>query len=735
MYGRKKRRMAQRTKKVVQAKSEENAEIIKALDHIFRPKSIALIGASRRKRSLGREILRNVMESGFTGKVFPVNPSADVVHSMKCYPSVFDVPDEIDMAVICVKKEYVLRVVEDCGRKGVKGIVVITAGFRETGAEGTVLENKLMEVVKKHNMRMIGPNCMGIFNMGPDTCMNATFSPVLPIPGDVAFISQSGGMGVAILIHAFKLNLGFSIFVSVGNKADVSANDLLQYCGEDENTKMILMYLESFGDPRKFTQIAREISPRIPIVAVKSGRTKAGALAASSHTGALAGVDMAVDALFNQCGIIRVDTMDELFDVASAFSTYRFPKGNRVAIITNGGGPGILATDAAEGNGLELSTFEAKTKKILEKALLEDASWKNPIDMLGNAGPEEYRITLTALVEDKNVDGVIALYIPPNKEAEIPVDIALTIAEINKKTDKPILCCFIAKEDTIKAMHAASAGAHLPIYTFPESAANAFSAMVKYKEWRERDRGEIKQFDVNRRKVEKIFKGVLKDSRDYLNAFEVQDVLSAYGIPMAKLSLAKTADEAVKIAKRYGYPVVMKIVSNDIIHKSDVGGVAVDLRSEDELRKAHDKMMKRVKKSFPKARVDGVLIQEMLVGGKETILGMSLDPSFGPLLMFGLGGIYVEVLKDVVFRINPITDREATDMLDSLRGVKLLKGVRGEKPVAIDRITDALMRLSQLIADFREIIELDINPFTVFENPEKCKAVDARIRIRSVDEA
>lgn len=710
-------------------------ELIKQLDGIFRPKSIAVIGASRRKGSFGREILRNLIEFGFNGKVFPVNQEAEVVHSMKCYHNILEIPDEIDLAIVCVPRQFAVSAVQDCGRKGVKGLIVITAGFREIGEEGAKLEDELTKVVRKYNMRMVGPNCMGAFNTDPDIVMHATFAPVFPTPGDVAFISQSGGMGVAILTHAAKLDLGFSIFVSVGNKADVSGNDLLEYCGADKNTNMILMYIESFGNPRKFTRIAREISLHKPIVAVKSGRTTAGALAASSHTGALADVDVAVEALFGQCGIIRVDTMDELFDVASAFSTYRFPKGNKIAIITNGGGPAILATDAAINNGLEMARFEEKTNKALRKALPAEASIANPVDMIGTSKPREYEATLEALIADKNVDGIIALYILPEKSAAMPVDVALAIADVNKRTTKPILSCFVAKEEIIKAMAVAGAESHLPMYTFPEGAVRAMAAMVRYNDWLNKDHGKIRKFKVDTKKVSSIFAKILRKCPEgcYLSQLEVREVLDAYGIPMAGMVVAHKAEDAVKAAKNIGFPVVMKIMSDDIIHKSDIGGVAIDIRSADEVRDKYNEMMKNVKKAYPKAKIEGVLVQEMVSGGKETILGVTMNPAFGPLLMFGLGGIYVEILKDVVFRINPITDKEAEAMVESLRGVKLLKGVRGEKPVSIPAITDALMRLSQLISDFSEIAELDINPFMVFEKKQHCKAVDARIRIKPVE--
>jgi acetyl coenzyme A synthetase (ADP forming)-like protein len=699
----------------------------RSLDGLFRPRSVAVIGASRKKGHLGRELFRNLLVYEFQGKAFPVNPQADVVQSMKCYASVRDIDDDVDLAVIVVPREHVLDVVEECGTKGVKGVVVISAGFREVGEAGREREKKLLAVVRRHGMRMIGPNCMGIVNTDPAFRLDATFAPTQPTRGRIGFLSQSGAMGVAILNRCRQLGLGISMFASMGNKADVSGNDLLEYWEEDPDTKLVLMYLESFGNPRHFTRIARRVTRRMPLIAVKAGRTAAGAAAATSHTGALAGgQDVAVDALLGQCGVLRADTVEDLFDMALAFDAQPLPRGRRVALLTDAGGPAIMATDALVAAGLELAKLSERTKKGLAKGLSPDASVANPVDMLGHSGGEDYARSLKLLLADRAVDAVIALYVPPVMHD--PVAVARRIFEAAEGSEKTVLCVLMTRDDVLRAVRDAG-GPTLPIYEFPESAVRALAAMTRYREMRDRDPGTMPKFRVRRAAAGRVFAKAAAEGREQLTLVEAQDVLSAYGVRFAKSRLAAKRADVAAACRAVGFPVVLKIVSPDVVHKTEVGGVVVDVRDVEGALAAYDGIVARARRLRPRPRIDGVLVQEMRKGGREMILGVTTDPSFGPLLMAGLGGVYVEVLKDVAFRVLPITDRDADEMIAGLRGAKLLEGVRGERPAFVPAYRDALLRVSRLLADFHGVRELDVNPFLLGGTAAESVAVDARIRI------
>ena len=697
-----------------------------SLDGLFRPRSVAVIGASRRPKSLGRELLRNLFLFEFEGKVFPVNPRADVILSTKAYRSVLEIPDDVDLAIIIVPREHTLRALEECGLKGVKGVVVISSGFREVGGEGLEREQKAVETCRRYGMRMIGPNCMGIINTQDGVRLNATFSPTMPLPGSIGFLSQSGAMGVAILNHARALGLGVSMFASMGNKADVSGNDLLEYWETDEGTNLVLMYLESFGNPRKFTQIARRMTRKKPVIAVKSGRTAAGAAAAASHTGALAGSDVAVDALLSQCGVLRADSVEDLFDMALAFTSQSLPKGNRVAVLTDAGGPAIMATDALPSAGLEMAQLSEETKKALAAGLSPDASVKNPVDMLGHSDHRDYARCLDLVIQDPNVDAVIALYVPPVADEALPV--AKVIADGAQGSDKPVLCVMMAQDEVLEEVKL-EYGARLPIYEFPESAVKAMGAMVRYESMLERDPGRLPEYPVDRDAAGAIFRQVKDAGRKNLTLDEARQVFEAYGISFAKSRLCHSREELAEVGKDIGYPLVMKITSPDILHKTDVGGVVAGIRSFQEAEQAFDQMMARASALEPKPRIDGVLLQEMRENAQEMIVGVTTDPSFGPLMMAGLGGIYVEVLKDVAFRIHPITDRDAHSMIEGLRSAKLLEGVRGRPPVCVEAYVEALLRVSQLVGDHECILELDVNPFMVGVTAEESMAVDGRIRI------
>ncbi len=697
------------------------------LDAIFRPRSIAVIGASRKPATIGYQILENLVRHGFAGDGYPVKPTADAVHSIRAYPSVEAIADEVDLAVIVVPKQHVCGAAEACGRKGVKGLVVISAGFAEIGGSGVERQTALMDIVRRYGMRLVGPNCMGVLNTAPDRSMNATFAPTMPPAGPVSFMSQSGAMGVTILDYAAEYGIGISQFVSVGNKPDVSGNDLIQYWADDERTGVILMYLENFGNPRKFTQLAREITRKKPIIAVKSGRSVAGARAASSHTGALAGTDAATDALLRQCGVLRADTVEEMFDLAMAFSHQPVPRGNRVAIVTNAGGPGIIIADACEAHGLVVTELAEETRALLAEHFPEEASLANPVDMIASATPQSYRIAVEAVLADPNVDAVVATFVPPLGVRQ--EDVAEAIVSVAAgQTHKPVVAVLMGREGLPQGLAELNA-AGIPGYRFPESGVRALAAMYRHRRWLERPAGEVRAFDVDREQVTDIIASAKAEGRAKLSETEVMRVLRAYGIPVAPHAVARTADEAARAAARIGYPVVAKVLSPRIIHKSDVGGVAVGLEDEAELRAAFGRMTTEVpaRAGIGADEVEGVLVQAMVGGGKETIIGMTLDPQFGPVLMFGLGGIYVEALKDVVFRVQPVTDVDAREMVRAIRGAALLQGVRGEPASDLAAVEETIQRISQLVGDHQEIREMDVNPWMAFA--QGGVAVDGRITV------
>jgi acetyltransferase len=665
--------------------------MLRRLIPIFNPKSIAVIGASRKKGKIGRELLHNLIDYEYQGKIFPVNPYAEEVHSIPAYPSILDVPDEVDLAVVIVPAERVLDVVKNCGKKGVKGIIMITAGFKETGPKGAKLEEELHKILKKYDISMVGPNCMGVINTSENVSMNATFAPTHPLRGRISFMSQSGALGAAILDHADNIKVGFAKFVSLGNKTDVSGNDLLMDWEDDPDTDIILMYIESFGNPRNFVRIARSVTAKKPIVALKSGRTEAGAAAAASHTGALAGLDAATDALFEQCGVLRVSSIEELFDIAIAFENQPLPKGNRIAVVTNAGGPAIMTVDALVGAGLKLAELGDRTRKKLEDILPEEASTKNPVDMVAAAGPEEYSGVMNAVLADRRVDAVITIFVPPIVTKEI--EIAESIVKSAKRYKKPVLSCLLGRtEDSPGFVHLTDN--KVPSYIFPESAVKSISSMVKYREYLEREKGKVKAFRVDRKIPKKIINRVKREKRTWLAEMEAFDVLEAYGFTTVTTEVVSTLEEVKKAAKKIGYPVVIKACGEGIIHKTEIG------------------------------------VQEMVTGGKEVILGMKDDEHYGPIVMFGTGGIYVEYLKDVAFRLAPLTDVDANRMVKSIQSYPILEGVRGEKASDVDSLIDSILRLSQLAVEFDEIEQMDINPIMLFSKGDGYKIVDVRIAIK-----
>jgi len=705
-----------------------------ALDPIFKPRSIAVVGASRKAGSIGRQILHQLIDYDFKGKLFPVNPQADYIHSIKAFPSVSAIPDPVDLAIIVVPRDAVLEVIDDCSKKGVKGLIVITAGFKETGEEGGRAEAQLIARVERYGLRMIGPNCMGVINTHPDVRMDATFAPTLPLAGRIGFMSQSGALGVAILNIARQLDIGFSFFVSMGNKTDVSGNDLLEYWEHDPQTDLILMYLESFGNMHRFIQTARRVSKRKPIVAVKSGRTPAGARAASSHTGALAAqaLDVATDALLEQCGVIRVDSVEELFDLAMGFAKNPIPRGNRLAILTNAGGPAIMATDMAINLGLTMAKFSDRTTAELCRLLPPEASLGNPVDMTPRSDRSQYEACARVMLEDEGIDSLLVVFVPPMMISAM--EIVMGLEELRRQFAKPVMGVMMAPEEFFKELNAKLPG-HMAIYLFPESAVRALWALDRHRQWRERPLGEVKQFAVNRAAAEHLLNDVRRDGRRQLTAQEGLRLLEVYGIPVARAVMAQDLPELASEARRFPFPAALKLISADIIHKTDVDAVALDLRTPEELAAAAERMQESLARhrrdhaQEPAQAPSAFLLQEYVRGGREVILGMTKDANFGPLLMFGLGGIFVETLKDVTFRIPPLTDVDADEMIQQIRGIELLKGVRGEAPIDFAALVEILERFSQLTEDFPQIAEIEVNPFLVFPKARQFRAVDARVRL------
>ncbi len=695
----------------------------------FRPRGIAVIGASRRPGTIGWQIVDNLLRHGFQGAIFPVNPSARVVHSIPAWRSVREIPGEVDLAVVAVPKDAVLDVVEECGVRGIPAVVVISAGFRESGEAGAARERALVTRVRALGMRLVGPNCMGVLNTDPAHAMNATFAPTMPPAGTVSFLSQSGALGVTILDYAAEYGIGIRHFISVGNKPDVSGNDLLEFWEGDPGTRVILMYLETFGNPRHFTRIARRVARKKPIIVVKSGRSVAGARAASSHTGSLAGKDSAAEALLAQCGVLRANSVEELFDLSMAFGSLPLPRGNRVAIVTNAGGPGIILADSCEAEGLQVAEFSTETQERLRRIVPEEASVRNPVDMIASATPEAYRQALEIALQDPGVDAAIAAFVPPLGVRQ--TDAATAIVQAARtRPDRPILAVLMGREG-LPAGRAELRAAGIPAYIFPESATRALGAMNRHARWVERPVQAPARFPVEAAAVRQILDQVQAEGRDRLLEPEAYAVLEAYGIPVIPHQFVRSAEEAVSAFGALGSgPVVMKVVSPQIVHKTEIGGVLLDVRDADAVRGGWDQLVAAVAREAPEADLRGLLIAPYRKGSREMILGMTMDRTFGPLLMFGLGGIYVETFRDVAFRVPPVTELEAHEMMREIRSFPLLEGVRGEPPVPLDQVANAIQRLSQLVLDHDRIAALDINPFQA--SSKGVLALDARIQLLDV---
>ncbi len=706
---------------------------IASLQPLVNPKSVAIIGAARAPGTIGNLLMRCILQSGYSGIVYPVNPNTEAVLSVKSYPSVLDIPGKVDMAIIAVPAAVVNKVADECGKKGVRGLIVISDGFRERNPEGVMREEELRQISLSYGMRLVGPNCMGIINTDPDIRMNATFSQVYPGTGNVAFLSQSGAMGLTILEHVKNLNVGISTFVSVGNRADVSSNDFLQYWEEDPATKVILLYLESFGNPEQFTKIARRVSAKKPIVAVKSGSTAAGARAASSHTGALATSDVASGILFKNAGIIRVDSVEELLNLATLLSTQPLPKGRRLVIVTNGGGPGIIAADAASRNGLDVTELPddayAKIRPIMKRGI----NIGNPVDTTAGATAQEYEGILRVLAADKDVDAVLAIFAPAIVSETKDMEEALRkVALIFWRYKKPLLGCFIGQKGLSAQL--GTRGHFIPLYVFPEEAIVALRRATEYAELRRKPRGKIPLIkDIQKTKARELIDAVLKNRTErplWLSAAEIEELLGYYGIRQSKVVFAATAGAAKTVAKKLGFPVAVKLASSTITHKTDVGGVVLNVASESEVEKAYNTIGKKLEKLGRQPEMAGVTVQRMMTGGIETIVGVTQDPSFGPLMMFGTGGIYAELIKDVTMKLHPITDLDAAEMIDSVKMASLFKGYRGSPPSDVKALQELLLRVSAMVEDIPEIAELDLNPVNVRAKKEGYWVIDARIMVK-----
>ncbi len=694
------------------------------LDAIFQPRSVVVIGASSTKGKVGHDIFANLLRGEFKGTLYPVNPGARSILCVPCYKSVFDIDDEIDLAMIILPPKAALKAVRDCVEKNVKGLVIVSAGFKEVGGEGEAIEDEIARICREADIRLIGPNCLGVINPHEDVSLNASFSTHMPEKGNISFISQSGALCTSVLDFAQSRGFGFSKFVSIGNKADVDELDLLRYYHKDPETNVIMIYMEALRmRPGLIDEVKHIIAGHrpTPILVIKSGKTAAGASAASSHTGSIAGTEAVYNAIFDAAGIIRVDTVDSLFDYAIAFGAGRIPEGNRVAIITNAGGPGIIATDMSEISGLKLARFARQTDEVLHKYLPPTANFSNPVDVIGDASSDRYRYALEAVINDEGVDCVLMILTPQSMTDAIGT--AKAIVSIYRNTHKPIVCCFMGVVDVsagVKYLHEN----HVPVYQFPENAAKSMGKLYEATKWLTRKI--LPQYDLtfDREKAARIVSRCIENNKMILGEYEGAELLKCYGFDLPAMSIASGREQAAQIAEEIGYPVVLKISSPDILHKMDAGGVVLNLKEVGAVKTAYDTIIQSARAYKPEARIDGVLVQKMAPPGQEVILGVNKEPDFGHLLMFGLGGIYVELFKNVTFRLAPIGRNNARRMITGIKGFEVLTGFRGKPEADIETIEKLLVGLSNMVMDNPQIKELDINPLLVHEKGKGATAAD-----------
>jgi len=696
-----------------------------SIESFFDPQSVAVVGASRHKGKVGHEILTGLVRGGYEGKILPINPKSDEIEGLKCYPALESLETAPDLVIIAIPASAVPEAMRQCAQVGVKSVIIITAGFREVGEQGKELEESVLRIARGAGIRVLGPNCLGI--MVPGNRLNASFGGDLPKAGQIGYVSQSGALVAAILDMAKASGTGFSMLISIGNKVDIDELDIIEALGRHQGTRVVAGYLESIDDGDRLIRQAERISRDKPILLIKSGGTSAGAKAASSHTGSLAGDETAYEVVFDRAGIIRCDSIETQFDYARAFVDQPLPAGPSVAVITNAGGPGIMAADAIERQGLSFAKLSEETIKRLAADLPPAANVNNPIDILGDALADRYEFAFSVVLDDPNVHAVLVL-LTPQAMTDCPGAAEAVVKVSRQKPSKPVLACFLGAGKVQEAIRIMRRG-RIPHYGSPESAVRTIKVMNDYVQWRSRPKRIVKLFPVNRRKVDQIIHRHLRRGIGDIGETESKEILEGYGFVIPKGSIAISPDQAANIAGQIGYPVVLKIWSPDILHKSDVGGVKLGLQTAQQVMDAFDLMMYRIPPKCPEAKIFGVLVEEMCIKGHEVVLGMNRDPDFGPLLMFGMGGVAVEVLKDVAFYLAPLTAAEAKKMLLRTKTYQLLKGFRGQKGVDIDAVAEGLQRLSQLVTEFPQIQEMDINPFVVGPEGTTSIAVDARIRV------
>ena len=690
------------------------------LDALFKPKSVAIIGASNNPLSIGHIVLQNLLDHNFKGPIYPINPKSKYIKSFRAYPSVTDIPDEVDLVNISIKNTLVPLVLEECGKKGVKFAIVHTAGFKEVGEEGLKLEKQIVKIAHKYGMRIYGPNSQGIQNSDPEVSVYANFTFVPMSPGNISIVAQSGGVGETLKLHLYRIGKGIRMYSSFGNEADVSMNEIIDYYGQDEDTKVIMVHIETLKDPAGFLEVANRVTPKKPILALKTGKTSEGTKAVASHTGSLIEQETIADVIFKKSGVLRFHSQEDMIDAAVAFSNQPVPKGDRVVIVTNTGGPAIIAVDECISAGLKLAELSSQTKEILGKLVFQEAIVSNPVDVVATAGPEQYGGTVEALLKDPNIDSLLLVFVTaPFVDCE---GIARKLGEIGKASDKPIVCQVITIEKWAEVIRLIRESG-IPVYDFAETAARVLSAMTEYGKITQRKAPSFKKFEIDKSKAESVLSRH-KGKDKFIPQDDVFKILQCYGIPTVTTTRIDKEDELEKAIQKLKYPLVLKVDAESIIHKTEVGGVAVNIKDKASLQATFKKMARKFEKQKP-----GFILQEYLEGGKEVILGAKRNEGLQPTLMFGLGGIFVETLKDVQFRMAPLSEEDALEMIRSIKGYAILEGTRGEKAVDINRLIEILIRLSQLVSDFPEIDEMDLNPVFAFEKSKETVVVDARLKI------
>lgn len=720
---------------IVEQKSWEREKVasLASLRAFLNPRSVAVIGASRKPNTIGNFVFRNLIQQDFKGTVYPVNPNSDSIAAVRAYPTVSHIPGDVDLAIIIIPAEYVQQVIEDCAHKNVKGVVIVSAGFSDVGPEGAEREQQLLKTVRSYGMRMLGPNCMGMINTNPEVNLNATFSTVFPPHGKIAFAIQGGVLGSAILMFTTGLNLGLSTFVSIGNRADISSNELLQYWEDDPDTDVVLLYLESFGNPRKFTRIARSITSKKPVVAVTSNWTSAIPRAITSQTAAMATEQAATEALFKQAGILRVNTLEDLFNAGSLLANQPLPAGNKVAIISNASGASILTAEACKARGMQLPELSEQTKRILKDILPPKAKLSNPVNLSSQYSMYQYKQALTLVLNDDNIDIAIVIYIPPISQlSEEFASVIREMAPLFRQRGKPLVTSFLGLSGARVELGSLDKG-FVPSFTFPEAAAGALAHSLEFSQRLQKERGKIPQFpDIQKERAEEIIDSALSGCQTgqvWLDAEAILGLFDCYGIKFVTLKLAGTAEEAALAADEIGYPVAVKILSTGAFKKTDVESVILDCRSREEVVNAFTRISENMKKISNGADIDGVIVQKMVQGSIEVMVGVTQHPSFGPLIMYGLGGVYVELFKDVTFNLHPLTDTDAHDMVRAVQAYQLLEGWHGSKRTDIEAIEELLLRISALVENHPQIVEMDLNPVKVLSEGNGYLVVDGRFMV------